>query len=157
VGNFQSLSQTEKCIAAMLTPVAVQGLNILTPKVTVFNAPGSDHPPSPSIRSVTSVPASPHSSSAPNPSPRRSPRTSLQNTRPVETPPVNKTIRKRNSKQNAYAEHAKYLEKKLAMREKYCEKKIEMQEKYCEEKLAIMRSMAESFQTIANTFALRQL
>jgi hypothetical protein len=36
------------------------------------------------------------------------------------------------------------------MREKYCKKKIEMQEKYCEEKLAIMRSMAESFQTIAN-------
>ncbi|KAJ3622393.1 hypothetical protein MTP99_002906 [Tenebrio molitor] len=32
VGNFQSLSQTEKCIAAMLTPVAVQGLNIPTPK-----------------------------------------------------------------------------------------------------------------------------
>jgi hypothetical protein len=29
-------------------------------------------------------------------------------------------------------------------------KKIEMQEKYCEEKLVIMRSMAESFQTIAN-------
>jgi hypothetical protein len=56
VGNFQSLSQTEKCIAAMLTPVAVQGLNIPTPKVTVFNAPGSDHPPSPSIRSVTSMP-----------------------------------------------------------------------------------------------------
>jgi hypothetical protein len=36
---------------------------------------------------------------------------SLQNTRPVETPPVNKTIRKINSKQNAYAEHAKYLKK----------------------------------------------
>jgi hypothetical protein len=36
------------------------------------------------------------------------------------------------------------------MREKYCKKKIEMQEKYCEEKLVIMRSMAESFQTIAN-------
>jgi hypothetical protein len=65
-----------------------------------------------------------HSSSASNPSPRRSPRTSLQNTRPVETPPVNRTIRKRNSKQNAYAERAKYLKKKLDMREKYCEKKI---------------------------------
>jgi hypothetical protein len=38
----------------------------------------------------------------------------------------------------------------VCMREKYCKKKIEMQEKYCEEKLVIMRSMAESFQTIAN-------
>jgi hypothetical protein len=36
-------------------------------------------------------------------------------------------------------------------------KNLEMQEKYCEEKLAIIRSMAESFQTIANPFALRKL